>query len=373
MSAQPAQGRSSRGSGIKKRQRRAADQRSGKATSAHGLEIASASGPTKLADGVFVVWQGVDTVELTWRPQGGKLARGRERDRLELELSDLLQATKARGATSSATRWLFETGSEEQEVFLTAKGLRGSRLCLRCESWTAVVYPPASPGPRVLFQLQNEFLGRRGVGDALSDVQTWTHQHLEPLIDDTDGGEWRISRVDLAVDVAGLCFERDDIDRFTTRATTRAHHEQPAIGRQRGRALTGFEFGRKSPHARIYNKTLQARRDEPLRLRDPRATVGVLDPHAARGIDDYRDHDVAAVLRGQQHDRPAGEQQHGDERRRAQADQHAAPDGRQRDERTPIGIERRPGQAERDERDQPPGDRRGKMNQGRFLEASALK
>ena len=58
-----------------------------------------------------------------------------------------------------------------------------------------------------------------------------------------------------------------DAQNLTTRARTRAWREKPTHSRQHGRSLSSLHIGtRGSPaYARIYNKTLQATADAPIR------------------------------------------------------------------------------------------------------------
>ena len=92
----------------------------------------------------------------------------------------------------------------------------------------------------------------------------------------------------------------------------------------------------------------------------------------AKGQDRRRDHRFAGGS-GQQQDRAQQEHQNRDERQGPQRHEPGSPDRRQRDQGPTVGRQRHPDEAGGNDQRGPPGDWRGKVDQGRFLVASALK
>ena len=126
--------------------------------------------------------------------------------------------------------------------------------------------------PRFNFQVRADFLLEAGAAKAYRRLTEWWTENIRPLIVgsiDDSPPVWRISRIDLAADLAGATLLAKDIDCFTTRARQRKEHHmtQGATGRHVGRRFTGFEIGKRGAafYARIYDKTVQAAPDASIR------------------------------------------------------------------------------------------------------------
>lgn len=212
-----------------------------------------------LAPGVWAISQLVDGLELSWQPSE-TFERVQGRDQLEYLLIEL---RRLRSGRDGATPWRFRSNGADQPVRLGCGGLHNAPYRLECPSWVAGVLPTGAPGPRVRFQLRATYLHHVGPKQALAEVQAWVEENLAPRVRDAKKPVWRISRIDLAVDVAGVSFTLDDLDLFTCRARREVHG---FTGELAGKKLTGFTFGKSRTRARVYNKSLQARRaSEPIR------------------------------------------------------------------------------------------------------------
>jgi hypothetical protein len=147
--------------------------------------------------------------------------------------------------------------------------VRGTPYQLECSDWIAGISAHGAPGPRAWVQLRAEYLMRVGAPEGLRAVSEWFERVLLPLVDLVQGTTptWRISRLDLAVDVAGAALTRDDEPWFTTRASAREAREEPLVTDQWRRQLTSLRFGRRgSPvYARLYLKSFEASADAPVR------------------------------------------------------------------------------------------------------------
>jgi len=216
-----------------------------------------------LGAGVCVVGQFVDALELSWEP----IQTGRWGD----DPPDNLERTLAvlrRSAQQSRARWVPSgwTTTMGEAVKAAGRGVRQSAYQLECSDWLAGIATDGAPGPRGFFQLRAVHLADRGALAAYEQLRDWVDADLRPLVgrevehaDDV----WRISRIDLAVDVAGVSLRGADLDAFTTRATSRRAYDEPAVSDYAHRQFTGFRFGRRGGpiFARIYKKTAEAADD----------------------------------------------------------------------------------------------------------------
>lgn len=122
------------------------------------------------------------------------------------------------------------------------------RFCLTHERGRLGV-TPSDQLPALRFQPLAETL--HGLGPA--ETVAWIDGVMSALVGPV---RWSVSRVDLFSDWQGWTLTGDDRNRFLCRATARTLHEE-------SEDFTGFEFGTrqsKTFSARIYDKTLQARR-----------------------------------------------------------------------------------------------------------------
>ncbi|HMT06335.1 MAG TPA: hypothetical protein PKD76_12440 [Solirubrobacterales bacterium] len=123
-------------------------------------------------------------------------------------------------------------------------------------------------------------------------MKKWAERQVIVKINGTAPGEspeWKISRIDLAADIAGIEFKPRDLERLTSRAIyRRSHHpdDNSAIEHHRGRVFTGFSIGKRGAplHARIYLKTREADDDAFIR-----------DEWERNGYDSARDGEVWRV------------------------------------------------------------------------------
>ena len=106
-----------------------------------------------------------------------------------------------------------------------------------------------------------------GAAKACADARAWIEINLLALVGRRVAlaSAWRISRLDLAADVAGDLLRAGDVQRLTTRAKARVWRETRT--RQHVRELTSLVVGTRSAaaHARLYDKTRQAAADAPIR------------------------------------------------------------------------------------------------------------
>jgi hypothetical protein len=226
-----------------------------------------------------VVSHHVDGLELTCSVPQVALLMDRRTDRLEDRLAANLRDARRHPQQAVLTGWSWDVSADSEPVLLLPYSLRKRRIyALECSAWAAFVAPARSVVPRVTVQLRSWFLRAESGGalGAYERVRAWVERHLLPLVDGVPPGEeavWRIARLDIAADVAGVHLALDDLDRFTTRARCRDGHVRPldesATTRNRGRRFTGFTFGsRGAPlYCRVYDKTYQAASDDPIRER----------------------------------------------------------------------------------------------------------
>ncbi len=108
---------------------------------------------------------------------------------------------------------------------------------------------PSPNSPSILVQIKSAFIWKEGISNAYQkviDLMKWIYG------DDLEGE--KISRVDLFADLqwSGR-FKETDIQRFITRAREKITYHD-------GKRITGYKIGKGQLSARIYDKTLEARK-----------------------------------------------------------------------------------------------------------------
>lgn len=219
----------------------------------------------RLSNGAVLLGQHVDGLELAWEPPQHKRYGRESIDELEERLSDLRFLAMNDPARFAATEWKF--GQEREPVLAWPQGIRSARYRLECLSWLLGINGDGKPGPRGFAQLRASYLAEVGALSGFRNIRAWADANLLPLVRRNPTGistTWRVSRIDLAADVAGVGFEGTDVARFTTRARSRRTYDEPAIGDYDRRRFTGFRFGRRGGaiFARIYLKTAEAGSDD---------------------------------------------------------------------------------------------------------------
>ncbi|HEU4656365.1 MAG TPA: hypothetical protein VFR97_02515 [Capillimicrobium sp.] len=175
-----------------------------------------------LEGGARLLSQHVDGLELTCAVAQVPLLLRQRPDDLDARLGRLqarARATLPHGAVPSEWCW------DDEPVLVLPHSLRpGARYCIECSDWAIFVAPVGSVVPRLTVQLRADYLLRVGPLGAYDASREWVEDHLVPLIGGRppeDRPAWRISRLDLAADVAGVVFQLADLDHFTTRAASR--------------------------------------------------------------------------------------------------------------------------------------------------------
>lgn len=250
---------------------------------------------TELCPGVFLVSHHVDGLELScsvdqvpnlnkpWKAKGskreteGKVKRDNRTASMACDLEAKLDIGKRKGQRLNreghrAVGWQWRDDIRKEPVRLLPFSPRpGYSYALETTDWLLLVAPFRSPRPRFSFQLRAEYLLEAGAKKAFTEVVRWWTRNINPLmIAKTDEGPiWRISRIDLAADLAGVDLEPNDLPLFIASARSRKerHASQCASGRYAGRRFTGFEFGKRGSQCftRIYDKTFEAAPDAPIR------------------------------------------------------------------------------------------------------------
>jgi len=221
----------------------------------------------RLSDGAVLLGQHVDGLELAWEPPQYKRYGHEPADGLEASLDAYRSSAQDDPARFATTEWPFTVETETEPVVVRPHGVRRSPYQLECRSWLLGVNRDGKPGPRGFVQLRASYLASVGALTGFRDVRAWTNANLLPLVGRTPHGlstTWRVSRIDLAADVAGVSFEGGDVARFTTRAGNRRAYEEPAISDYNRRRFTGFRFGKRGGaiFARVYRKTDEAGPDD---------------------------------------------------------------------------------------------------------------
>lgn len=226
----------------------------------------------RLPGGGVLLGQWVDGLELSWEPPQLHRYGSEPFDPLEDALDELREQARHDPVRSARTVWPFVSNADTQQVLAHAHGIRRFPYQLECPSWVAGVQRDGKPGPRAFIQLRAEWLATVGAAPATCSVRDWFDTHLLPLVGRRDqrlSAVWRVSRIDLAADIAGVLLGPSDLPRFTTRARGRRAYDEPAVTDHTGRVFTGFRFGRRggSVFARIYRKDVEAKTDGWIRER----------------------------------------------------------------------------------------------------------
>jgi hypothetical protein len=232
--------------------------------------------PPELADGVVLLWHGVDAAELSWTVPSRPRLTNDPPDHLEQRLATLQQQAVAQGRRIESG-WAFEDlGSDP--VMVHTRGVLSSPYALQCAAFLVRVNHEAPSGVRAVVQLRSHYIQRVGPEQAIRNVREWVDKHLLPLVDGRirdAAAEWHVHRLDLAADLAGINLTRHHLPRFITRARQRSEWHAPdqsdathAAARVKlvGRTLTGLSFGtRHHLLCRIYDTERQAGPDAPIR------------------------------------------------------------------------------------------------------------
>lgn len=223
----------------------------------------------ELAPRISLVCQLVDGLELSCTVQQTHRYADMPVDELEGVLSGL-QAQRAARWGPLPTPWTVSLDGADVPVHLLPSSPRaGWRYGLECSAWLLLVAADGAARPRFCVQLRSDRLLTQGPLAAWQEAREWVNANLMPLVGRlvTDEVEWRISRLDLAADVAGAALQPRDSEHLTTRARNRERHELPATIHERGRVFTGFNLGSRggAAFARLYLKSFQAPSDAPIR------------------------------------------------------------------------------------------------------------
>ncbi len=223
----------------------------------------------ELAPGISLVCQLVDGLELS----GTLFQTHRYADMpvndLEARLSRF-QAGRAVRWGPLPTPWSVRLDGADAPVHLLPSSPRaGWRYGLECPAWLLLVAADGAARPRFCIQLRASELMTQAPLAAWRSAREWVETNLMPLVGRlrTAEVEWRISRVDLAADVAGAALQASDSEYLTTRARNRERVELPATSHERGRVFTGFNLGSRggAAYARLYLKSFEAASDAPIR------------------------------------------------------------------------------------------------------------
>jgi hypothetical protein len=223
----------------------------------------------ELAPGVSLVCQLVDGLELSGTLFQTHRYGDMPVDDLEARLSRL-QAERMMRWGPLPTPWTVRLDGVEAPVCLLPSSPRaGWRYGLECPAWLLLVSADGAARPRFCVQLRASELMTQGPLAAWRSARDWVKTNLMPLVGRlrTDEVEWRISRVDVAADVAGAALQASDSDYLTTRARNRERVELPTTSHDRGRVFTGFNLGSRggAAYARLYLKSFEAPNDAPIR------------------------------------------------------------------------------------------------------------
>ena len=184
------------------------------------------TGSPMLTDDVGLVSFHVDALELSCSIDQVPLLHG-DFDELDLKLARLKAATRGTRPSRpvpSGWRWEQAADADEPVVVLPTSVRKGYRCALHCSDWLLLVAAPRSVLPRFAVQLRADYLLASGPLAGYEAVRAWVARHLIPLVDGVPAEAepvWRIARLDLAADVAGVKLEAGDLNSFTTRARAR--------------------------------------------------------------------------------------------------------------------------------------------------------
>jgi hypothetical protein len=223
----------------------------------------------ELAPGISLVCQLVDGLELSCTLFQTHRYADMPVDELEALLSRL-QAQRAVRWGLLPTPWAVRLNGADALVHLLPSSPRaGWRYGLECPAWLLLVGADSAARPRFCVQLRAGELMTQGPLAAWRSAREWVEANLLPMVGRlrTKEVEWRVSRVDLAADVAGAALQASDSQHLTTRARNRERRELPATTHERGRLFTGFNLGSRgaAAYARLYLKSFEAAADAPVR------------------------------------------------------------------------------------------------------------
>lgn len=223
----------------------------------------------ELAPGISLVCQLVDGLELSCTVHQTHRYADMPVDELEAMLGHLQTQRVSRWGPLPTPWSVLLDGTAAPVCLLPSCPRTGWRYGLECEAWLLLVAGDGAEKPRFCVQLRSAYLLAHGALVASRSAREWAEANLMPLVGRmiSAGTEWRISRLDLAADVAGAALCLTDGDHLTSRAKNRERHELPAIRRERGRLFTGFTLGSRggAAYARLYLKSFEAAADAPVR------------------------------------------------------------------------------------------------------------
>lgn len=131
-----------------------------------------------------------------------------------------LELQKRHGNAVPGWHWQGREGAEPVWVH-TRRPVRGKAYALECSDWLLLVAPSRAVNPRLTFQVRASYLLRVTPEAAFEAVRAWAETNVIPRMNGVppeEDPEWKISRLDLAADIVGYSFARDDLFRFATRA-----------------------------------------------------------------------------------------------------------------------------------------------------------
>lgn len=199
----------------------------------------------------------VDALELSWAPTTRTRFGGEETDPLGRLLAEQQFAAHQSRRPVALEQW----GWRDDYVRVLPRGVRSWTHAFECNDWLGMIGRDGAQGSRGLFQIRSDYLAEVGAVEAVRQVQIWTARHLLPRTRrDTEWPvAWRVARIDLAADLAGVRLKASDLSRFTSRASKRTARWESVAAHERGRTFTGFQFGRRGGplHARIYLKSAE--------------------------------------------------------------------------------------------------------------------
>lgn len=250
----------------------------------------------ELSPGVFLASHHVDALEISCAvdqvphligkgaSRSGKVREQTQKVRRDFKTSEMVCELEAKldrlkrngeklnldGERDTGWRWREDDAEEPVKLLPTVKRA-GHVFALETNDWLLMIGRFKSVRPRFTFQARADYLLEVGADEAYRQIVEWWTEHIRPLMVGIteDSPLWRISRIDLAADLAGAKLVATDLACFTTRARQRIEHHttQDATGRHVGRRFTGFEVGKRGApfYARIYDKTFQAAPDASVR------------------------------------------------------------------------------------------------------------